>query len=175
MATKQSCSLDIFDVCGGGGLEDWGWSGGGGVVWGGSQKNPVACEDKYSHWIQSSHLCCWPLPARLRQWHQKGVPLKEFRSWVKKWEKEKKNSTKLLQCSPGYRWCSGGSSGAVHLHRPTIKAEFIAESYRWEGYWSWMCKLFNQPLYVHVCGISHGGHHGRLWWWRWKGQEVKSP
>lgn len=44
------------------------WEGG---VWRRSQKNLVACEDKYGSRIQSSHLCYWPLPARLRQWHQK--------------------------------------------------------------------------------------------------------
>lgn len=63
---NRSCSPDIVDVCGGGG---W-WEVGGGIR-GGSQKNPVACEDKYGGRIQSSHLCYWPLPARLRQWHQK--------------------------------------------------------------------------------------------------------
>lgn len=46
---------------------------GGGIegVWGGLKKNPVACEDKYGSQIQSLHLCYWPLPARLRQWHPK--------------------------------------------------------------------------------------------------------
>lgn len=52
--------------------------------------------------------------------------------------------------------------GVICINK-TVKAEFIPAHYRWEGCWSWMCKTFNQPVCVHVCGISHGGHHGRLW------------